>query len=128
VIFLTAHGDIATSVRAIKAGAADFLTKPVDRDTLLAALKRALARDALQRASRREAEQLRERFASLTSREREVFDRIVAGQLNKQIAAQLGVSERTVKAERAQVLAKLGASSVAELGQLSERLRRLSDG
>jgi FixJ family two-component response regulator len=128
VIFLTAHGDIATGVRAMKAGAVDFLTKPADRDTLLAALKRALARDTLQRASRREAEQLRERFASLTSREREVFDRIVAGKLNKQIADELGVSERTVKAERAQVLVKLGASSVAELGQLSERLRRLSGG
>jgi FixJ family two-component response regulator len=128
VVFLTGHGDVATGVRAMKAGAADFLTKPVDRDTLLGALKRALARDALQRASRREAAQLRERFASLTSRERKVFDRIVAGQLNKQIAAGLGVSERTVKAERAQVLAKLGVSSVAGLGQLSERLRRLSDG
>lgn len=127
VIYLTGHGDVATGVRAMKAGAADFLTKPVDWETLLGALRRALARDALQRASRREAEQLRERFAALTSREREVFDRIVAGKLNKQIADELGVSERTVKAERAQVLAKLGASSVAGLGQLGEQLRRLSD-
>ena len=128
VVFLTGHGDVATGVWAMKAGAVDFLTKPVERDALLAALKRALARDALQRASRREAEQLRRRFASLTVREREVFDRIVAGKLNKQVADELGVSERTVKAERAQVLAKLGASSVADLGQLNEQLRRLSEG
>jgi FixJ family two-component response regulator len=84
--------------------------------------------DAARRAARDEAGQLRKRFASLTLRERDVFDRIVAGKLNKQIAGDLGIAERTVKAERAQVMVKLGVGSAAELGQLAERLRRLSDG
>ena len=127
VIFLTGHADVASSVRAMKAGAVDFLTKPVERDTLLDALQRALERDALQRAARDEADRLRARFASLTPREREVFDRIVAGRLNKQIADELGIAERTVKLQRAQVMAKLGAGSAAELGRLAERLRHLSD-
>ena len=97
VVFLTGHADVASSVRAMKAGAVDFLTKPVKRDTLLDALQRALARDAHQRTARDEADRLHARFASLTPREREVFDRIVAGKLNKQIAAELGIAERTVK-------------------------------
>ncbi len=126
VVFLTGHGDVASSVRAMKAGAVDFLAKPVKRETLLDALKRALARDADQRAARDEEDRLRARFASLTPREREVFDRIVAGRLNKQIADDLGIAERTVKAQRAQVMAKLGVGSAAELGALAERLRRLS--
>ena len=123
VIFLTGHADVTSSVRAMKAGAVDFLTKPVKRDTLLDALRRALERDALQRAARDEADRLRARFASLTPREREVFDLIVAGRLNKQIAEELGIAERTVKLQRAQVMAKLGAGSAAELGRLAERLR-----
>ena len=128
VIFLTGHADVASSVRAMKAGAVDFLTKPVERDILLDALRRALELDALQRAARDEADRLRARFASLTPREREVFDRIVAGRLNKQIADELGIAERTVKVQRAQVMAKLGVGSAAELGRLAERLRHLSDG
>ena len=126
VVFMTGHADVASSVRAMKAGAVDFLTKPVEPATLLEALRRALARDAAQRAARDEAVTLRARFASLTPREREVFERIVAGRLNKQIAGDLGIAERTVKAERAQVMAKLGAGSAAELGRLAERLRQLS--
>ena len=128
VIFLTGHADVASSVRAMKAGAVDFLTKPVERDTLLDAVRRGLERNAAQRAGREEEERLRGLFASLTPREREVFAQIVAGRLNKQIAAGLGVAERTVKAERARVMAKLGVGSPAELGRLAERLRQLADG
>ncbi len=127
IVFLTGHADVPSSVRAMKAGAVDFLTKPVERATLLDALRRALARDADQRASRAEADALRALFTSLTPRERAVFDRIVAGRLNKQIAVELGIAERTVKAERARVMAKLGVGSAAELGLLAEQLKRLSD-
>jgi len=128
VIFLTGHADVISSVRAMKAGAVDFLSKPVPRDVLLGAIARALAVDEAQRRSREESDLLRARFALLTAREREVFDRIVAGRLNKQIADELGIGERTVKAQRAQVLAKLGVESVAELGRLAERLQSLTRG
>ena len=127
VVFMTGYGDVASSVRAMKAGAVDFLTKPVGRDALFDALHRALARDSAQRLVGAEAQALRARFESLRPREREVFDRIVAGRLNKQIADELGISERTVKMQRAQVMAKLGASSAAELGRLAERLRYLPE-
>jgi FixJ family two-component response regulator len=127
IIFLTAHATVAASVRAMKAGAVDFLTKPVDRDTLFEALHRALELDEAQRAVREEAASLRARFALLTAGERDVFDRVVAGRLNKQIADDLGIAERTVKLWRAQIMAKLGAESAAELGRLAERLRRCSD-
>jgi FixJ family two-component response regulator len=127
VVFLTGYADVASTLQAMKAGAVDFLAKPVDRDTLFDALRRALARDAQQRASRDEARRLRARFDSLTPRERAVFDRVVAGKVNKQIADELGIGERTVKTERAQVLTKLGVGSTAELGRLAERLAQLSD-
>jgi FixJ family two-component response regulator len=127
VVFLTGHGDVATSVSALKTGAVDFLEKPVERGALLDAIQRALARDSAQRDAREKAQALRARFASLTPREREVFTHIVAGRLNKQIAAALGIAERTVKAERAQVMAKLDVGSAAELGRLAERLRLVSD-
>jgi len=126
VVFLTGHGNVDSSVRAMKAGAVDFLTKPVERDILLDAIRRALARDATQRTAREEAGRLHERFASLTRRERQVFDLVVAGKLNKQIADELGMAERTVKLIRAHVMAKLGAGSAAELGRLAEQLRQLS--
>jgi FixJ family two-component response regulator len=93
---------------------------------LLDALRRALAHDAALRAAREEADRLRARFASLTPREREVFARVVAGRLNKQIAGELGVADRTIKAERAKLMAKLGVGSAAELGRLAEQLRHLS--
>jgi FixJ family two-component response regulator len=128
VVFLTGHADVTSSVRAMKAGAIDFLTKPVKREVLLDAIGRALALDSARRSARDEAVQLRTLFASLTPRERQVFDRVVSGKLNKQIAGDLGIAERTVKAERAQVMVKLGAGSAAELGKLAERLRRLSGG
>jgi FixJ family two-component response regulator len=126
VVFMTAYADVHSSVQAMKAGAVDFLEKPIERHALLDALTRALANDALQRRLHSETESLRERLASLTPRERMVFERIVAGQLNKQIADELGVAERTVKAQRAQVMEKLGAGSALELGALAERLRGLT--
>ena len=126
IIFLTAHADVASSVRAMKAGAVDFLEKPVKRDILLDALERALYRNESERRARGEEHRLRARFESLTPREREVFDRIVAGKLNKQIADELGVGERTVKAQRAQVMLKLGVDSAAELGRLAEKFHRTS--
>jgi len=124
IVFLTGHGSVDSSVRAMKAGAVDFLTKPVKRDVLLDAIQRALAHNATQRAAREQTDQLHVRFASLTERQREVFDRIVAGKLNKQIAAELAIAERTVKREREQVMAKLDAHSAADLGRLAELLRR----
>jgi FixJ family two-component response regulator len=120
IVFLTGQGDIPTSVRAIKAGAADFLTKPVAADVLLSAVRAALA-------AQTEGAELRQRLAALSQREREVLAGVVAGKLNKQIADELGVSERTVKSQRAQLMDKLGAGSSAELGALVERLRSLAD-
>ena len=115
IIFLTGRGDVATSVRAMKAGAVDFLTKPVDRKALLTAVNVALACDAERRHRRDEIRDVRERFDRLTSREREVFAEVVRGKLNKQIAEAFGTSIRTVKAHRAQVMAKMEAGSLAEL-------------
>ncbi|MEO8134606.1 MAG: response regulator transcription factor [Betaproteobacteria bacterium] len=126
VIFLTGHADVPTSVRAMKAGAVDFLEKPVERDTLLDALRRALAHDAAQRATREETQRQHARLGVLTPREREIFDRIVAGRLNKQIADELGIGLRTVKAYRAQLMEKLGVDSAAELGRLAGELRDAS--
>jgi FixJ family two-component response regulator len=119
VIFLSGYADVATSVRAMKAGALDFLEKPVTRDVLLDAIRRALAYDAHQRAAREESGRHSTRLAALTPREREIFDRIVNGKLNKQIADELGIALRTVKAHRAQLMIKLGVSSAAELGRLA---------
>ncbi len=127
VVFLTGHGDVASSVRAMKAGAVDFLTKPIQREALLDAIDRALERDAANRALRVEAEALRARFASLTVREREVVDGIAAGHLNKEIAHELGMAERTVKLHRAHAMEKLGVTSAAELGGLAERFRHLTE-
>lgn len=123
IVFLTGHATVAASVQAMKAGAVDFLTKPVERDVLLDAVRRAIARDAMQRTEREETGRLQLRFTSLTKREREVFDLIVAGKLNKQIADELGIAERTVKRERGQVMEKLNASSAAELGRLAQLLQ-----
>ena len=123
VIFLTGYGDLSTGVRAMKAGAVDFLTKPVQREPLLAAIERALEADAAGRATRSASAKLQTRFAQLTARERDVFDLVVAGKLNQQIAEALGIAERTVKAQRAQVMAKLGAANAAELGRIAAQLR-----
>src|SRR5690242_9807978 len=115
VVFLTGHGTVPATVRAMKDGAEDFLTKPVKREVLLEAVRRALARDAERRGAGEDLRRLRERFGGLTVRERAVMELVVAGRLNKQIAAAIGASERTVKAHRARVMAKMGAASLADL-------------
>jgi FixJ family two-component response regulator len=123
IIFLTAHGDVPMSVRAMKAGAVDFLTKPIKRDILLSAVRTALARDLHMHTSHEQLRDLRLRFAKLTPREREVFDLVIAGRLNKQIAAELVMAERTVKAHRAQVMAKMQVASLAELVHLADKMQ-----
>jgi FixJ family two-component response regulator len=115
VIFLTGAGDIRTSVRAMRAGAADFLTKPVDPADLLAAITRAVGEDAAARDARKSHDTVAERLARLTPRESEVLDLVIAGHLNKQIATKLGTAEKTIKVHRSRVKQKMGARSVAEL-------------
>jgi FixJ family two-component response regulator len=122
VVFLTGHGDVHSSVRAMKAGAVDFLTKPVTGDELVEAVRRAIGLDESARASRRQARDLRARYARLTRREREVFALVARGLLNKQIAGELGMAERTVKAHRGRVMEKMELQSVAELALAAERL------
>src|SRR5208283_5266753 len=122
VIFLTGHADVASSVRAMKAGAVDFLEKPVEPAALFAAIRSALVQDGSRRAARESAERQRKRLDGLTPQQREVFEGIVAGKLNKQIAHELGISERTVKTRRAEVMAKLDADSLAELVRQAEQL------
>jgi len=124
VVFLTGHGTVPATVRAMKDGAEDFLTKPVKRDVLLEAVRRALARDAARRGAGEDLRRLRERFEGLTIRERNVMELVVAGRLNKQIAAAIGASERTVKAHRARVMAKMGAASLADLIRSADRVLR----
>jgi RNA polymerase sigma factor (sigma-70 family) len=121
IVFLTGHGDIPTSVRAIKAGAEDFLTKPVTKERLLDTIRRALDHAEEARARTEQADALVARVASLTPRERQVFALVVRGMLNKQIAHELGTSERTVKAHRHMVMQKCGARSVAEFVMIAER-------
>ena len=115
VIFLTGIGDIPMSVRAMKAGAVDFLTKPVDEASLLTAVEQALARDAAVRAARSEREAVRLSLARLTPRERQVLDGVLAGRLNKQIAGDLGTAEKTVKVHRGRMMKKMGVRTVADL-------------
>jgi FixJ family two-component response regulator len=122
IIFLTGHGDIPASVRAMKSGAVDFLTKPVRREVLLRAVENALERDARDRASRSVLHELRACYQSLTPREREVFALVVSGKLNKQVAAELGTVERTIKAHRAKIMEKMQVESLAELVSVAIRL------
>jgi RNA polymerase sigma factor (sigma-70 family) len=122
IIFLTGYGDIPTSVSAIKAGAEDFLTKPVPREVLLSAIERAIARSRATEQERSRARALREKLESLTPRERQVFDLVVRGKMNKQIAHDLGTTERTIKAHRQRVMEKVETKSLAELVSIAERL------
>ena len=122
IVFVTGHGDIPMSVRAIKAGATDFLTKPVDADALVQAVRTALQVAEIQRREAAEIAALRARLASLTLRQREVLKHVVAGQLNKQIAFDLGTGEQNIKLHRAQVMKKMGVDSLADLVRVAERL------
>jgi FixJ family two-component response regulator len=122
IVFLTGHADTATTVRAIKAGAEDFLTKPVSSEQLIDAIERALARQETARGQRSKLDSFRSLLSSLTPRERQVFDLIVRGKINKQTAYELGTTERTVKAHRHQVMEKMKVHSLAELVSIAERL------
>lgn len=115
VIFLTGHGDVPTSVQAIKRGAIDFLMKPVDEDVLLEAIRHAVGVHENARASEQRLREIMQRHACLTAREREVMGHVIGGRLNKQIAADLGISEKTVKVHRARAIKKMGARSVVSL-------------
>jgi FixJ family two-component response regulator len=125
IIFLTGHGDIPMSVRAIKAGAIDFLTKPVERQALLEAIGQALQTQRMNDSSQQRIDQIRSRFESLTERERAIFFQVVQGKLNKQIAVSLGIAERTVKAHRAQVMEKMEVETLADLVRVASLLEPL---
>jgi len=122
IVFLTGHGDIPTSVKVIKAGAEDFLTKPISKDKLIGAIERAVARHQVVREQHGRLEALRSLVAKLTPREREVFASVVRGKMNKQIAFDLGTTERTIKAHRRKVMEKINVQSLAELVSIAERL------
>ena len=122
VIFVSGHGDIPTTVLAMKSGAEDFLTKPVDTDVLLRAVEQALARNLEDRGKREQLDVLRSRVDTLTPAERKVFDLVVRGKLNKQIAGELGTAERTVKWHRHNLMQRLQIQSLAELVSIAERL------
>jgi FixJ family two-component response regulator len=126
IIFITGHGDIPMSVQAMKAGAVEFLTKPFRDQDLLDAIEQATENDRVARRQRMETVELASRHASLTAREREVMQLVVTGLLNKQIALQLGISEKTVNVHRAQVMQKMKADSLADLVRMSEKLRATS--
>jgi FixJ family two-component response regulator len=120
VVFLTGHGEVPTSVQAMKKGAVDFLLKPVDDAILLQAIRVAVERHAAERAKEAQRQEIRARLARLSPREREVMEHVILGRMNKRIAADLGISEKTVKAHRGQVMEKMAVRSVAELVRICE--------
>jgi len=122
IIFITGHGDIPMSVGAMKAGAVEFLTKPFNDEVLLTAIRQALERSRLALAQEAEMQELRDRYASLTPREMQVMALVVSGLLNKQVAGELGIAEKTVKAHRGQVMQKMKANSVADLVKMAGKL------
>jgi len=123
IIFITGHGDVPMTVQAMKAGAVEFLTKPFNNDALLGAIRQALERSHATLGEEAEMQGLRDRFSSLTPREREVMALVVSGRLNKQVGGELGISEITVKAHRGQVMQKMKADSLADLVKMAGRLR-----
>ena len=122
IVFITGHGDVPMSVRAMKAGAVDFLSKPFNDGELLQAIAQALNKSRREQSEQEEVAEIQRRFSTLTAREREVLCHIVAGQLNKQAAAELGVVEKTIKVHRARVMDKMGTSSLAELVTMAVRI------
>jgi FixJ family two-component response regulator len=122
IVFITGHGDIPSSVRAIQGGAVDFLTKPVGADELVAAVRAAIDRDCVQRSVRAERAELSRRLAELTPREREVLPLVVSGLLNKQAAAELGISEITLQIHRSKIMQKMQAASLPDLVRIAEKL------
>ena len=123
IIFITGHSDVPMSVKAMKAGAIEFLLKPFDADTLLDAIAQAIKHSEVALATESETRALRDRYDALSTREREVMDLIVAGRLNKQVGGDLGISEITVKAHRGRVMRKMQAVSFADLVRIAARLR-----
>jgi FixJ family two-component response regulator len=122
IVFLSGHGSVPESVAAMKAGATDFLQKPADPERLIEAVRAAIALDFQRRQEAQELAEIEDRVATLTPREHQVFERVVQGRLNKQIAFELGVSEKTVKVHRGRVMDKMKAASLADLARLAERL------
>jgi FixJ family two-component response regulator len=126
IIFLTAHADVPMSVKAMKSGAVEFLTKPFRQQDLLDAVQRSLTRDRIVREKQRDTAELRQRYNTLSVREREVMSLVVSGLLNKQIAAELGASEATVKMHRSQVMKKMLAKSLPELVRMADKLKSIT--
>jgi FixJ family two-component response regulator len=127
IIFITAHGDIPMSVQAMKGGAIEFLTKPFRDQDLLDAIQLGLSRDRAQRENEKALAALRERFASLSPREREIMIQVARGRLNKQIAGDIGIAEGTVKVHRSRLMQKMNARSLPELGRMAEKLKLVSE-
>jgi FixJ family two-component response regulator len=128
IVFITGHRDVPVSVKAMKGGAVDFLTKPVDEGTLLGAIQQAVARTLADRSQQARVTEIRKRITTLTAREADVFALVVTGMLNKQIGAELGIAEKTVKVHRARVMEKMRAGSLAELVRLASEGRVIAAG